>query len=150
MVTLNTQADIITLYLILGRHCRNLSQNNYLYRMGPTRITYNNDQLYNTTITAHAFLTISFFVISIFIGGSQKKVPLCIILCWNRLPPTLSQLRLQQLKESLSVVCWFTQSFRTGLCGGWCQCMALRNRELHARNDDDDVLTLSRSSLSCS
>jgi len=27
---------------------------------------------------------------------------------------------------------------RTALCGGWCRRMALRNRELHARNDDDD------------
>ena len=27
---------------------------------------------------------------------------------------------------------------RTALCGGWCRHMALRNRELHARNDDDD------------
>ena len=26
---------------------------------------------------------------------------------------------------------------RTALCGGWCRRMALRNRELHARNDDD-------------
>jgi len=26
---------------------------------------------------------------------------------------------------------------RTTLCGGWCRRMALRNRELHARNDDD-------------
>ena len=26
---------------------------------------------------------------------------------------------------------------RTALCGGWCWHMALRNRELHARNDDD-------------
>jgi len=25
---------------------------------------------------------------------------------------------------------------RTALCGGWCRRMALRNRELHARNDD--------------
>ena len=28
--------------------------------------------------------------------------------------------------------------FRTALCGGWCRHMALRNRELHARNDDDE------------
>jgi len=27
---------------------------------------------------------------------------------------------------------------RTALCGGWCRRMALRNPELHARNDDDD------------
>ena len=27
---------------------------------------------------------------------------------------------------------------KTALCGGWCRRMALRNRELHARNDDDD------------
>jgi len=27
---------------------------------------------------------------------------------------------------------------RTALCGGWCRRMALRNRELHDRNDDDD------------
>jgi len=27
---------------------------------------------------------------------------------------------------------------RTALCGGWCRRMALRNRVLHARNDDDD------------
>ena len=27
---------------------------------------------------------------------------------------------------------------RTALCGGWCRRMALRNRQLHARNDDDD------------
>jgi len=27
---------------------------------------------------------------------------------------------------------------RTVLCGGWCRRMALRNRELHARNDDDE------------
>jgi len=27
---------------------------------------------------------------------------------------------------------------RTGLCGGCGQCMALRNLELNARNDDDD------------
>ena len=26
---------------------------------------------------------------------------------------------------------------RTALCGGWCRRMVLRNRELHARNDDD-------------
>jgi len=26
---------------------------------------------------------------------------------------------------------------RTALCAGWCRRMALRNRELHARNDDD-------------
>ena len=26
---------------------------------------------------------------------------------------------------------------RTALCGGWCRRMALRNRELHARNDDE-------------
>ena len=30
---------------------------------------------------------------------------------------------------------------RTALCEGWCRRMALRNRELHARNDDDDGLT---------
>ena len=30
---------------------------------------------------------------------------------------------------------------RTALCGGWCQRMALRNRELHARNDDDSSST---------
>ena len=28
---------------------------------------------------------------------------------------------------------------RTALCGGWCRRMALRNRELHATNDDDDA-----------
>ena len=28
---------------------------------------------------------------------------------------------------------------RTALCGGWCRRMALRNRELHARNDDESV-----------
>jgi len=28
---------------------------------------------------------------------------------------------------------------RTALCGGWCRHMALRNRELHARNDDECV-----------
>jgi len=28
---------------------------------------------------------------------------------------------------------------RTALCGGWCRHMALRSRELHARNDDDDI-----------
>jgi len=28
---------------------------------------------------------------------------------------------------------------RTALCEGWCRRMALRNRELHARNDDDEV-----------
>ena len=27
---------------------------------------------------------------------------------------------------------------KTALCEGWCRRMALRNRELHARNDDDD------------
>ena len=31
---------------------------------------------------------------------------------------------------------------RTALCGGWCWHMALRNRELHARNDDDDDISL--------
>ena len=31
---------------------------------------------------------------------------------------------------------------RTALCGGWCRRMALRNRELHARNDDDLDLDL--------
>ena len=30
---------------------------------------------------------------------------------------------------------------RTALCGGWCQRMALCNRELHARNDDDDLMS---------
>jgi len=25
------------------------------------------------------------------------------------------------------------------ICRGWCRCMALRNRELHARNDDDAI-----------
>ena len=28
---------------------------------------------------------------------------------------------------------------RTALCGGWCWRMALRNRELHATNDDDNA-----------
>jgi len=31
---------------------------------------------------------------------------------------------------------------RTALCGGWCRRMALRNRELHARNDDDDAIII--------
>ena len=30
---------------------------------------------------------------------------------------------------------------RTALCGGWCRRVALRNRELHARNDDDNEHT---------
>jgi len=30
---------------------------------------------------------------------------------------------------------------RTVLCGGWCRRVALRNRELHARNDDDNEHT---------
>jgi len=37
---------------------------------------------------------------------------------------------------------------RTALCGGWCRRMALRNRELHARNDDDDQLRTTASFLS--
>jgi len=31
---------------------------------------------------------------------------------------------------------------RTALCGGWCRRMALRNRELHARNDDSSFRAL--------
>ena len=31
---------------------------------------------------------------------------------------------------------------RNALCGGWCRHMALRNRELHARNDDDNMLLI--------
>ena len=29
---------------------------------------------------------------------------------------------------------------RTALCGGWCRRMALHNRELHVRNDDDVLI----------
>ena len=31
---------------------------------------------------------------------------------------------------------------RTAICGGWCRRMALHNRELHARNNDDDAAYL--------
>jgi len=42
---------------------------------------------------------------------------------------------------------------RTALCGGWFRRMALSNRELHARNDDDDdasmMTHISRTAASC-
>ena len=34
---------------------------------------------------------------------------------------------------------------RTALCGGWCRRMALRNSDLHARNDDDDEKSILQS-----
>ena len=33
---------------------------------------------------------------------------------------------------------------RTALCGGWCRRMVLRNRKLHARNDDDNDYAILR------
>ena len=49
--------------------------------------------------------------------------------------------------QTFTISCWQSPSLiwillTMSLCGGWCRRMALRNRELHARNDDDDADSL--------
>jgi len=68
-------------------------------------------------------------------GGPSTKC-----LSWSEFRPQIASLSDKLFRRycNVKISAFWLETAYSRICGKWCRHMALRNRELHARNDDDD------------